>query len=74
MLNFISAIWTSTVLPLVRLLLPEIVVAAAVSVGVIDTVWTWFYSPAIFLPWIVYLSSNAAMYSIAAVLDSVSDS
>ena len=47
---------------------PKSVLAAAVSVGGIDTARPWFSSSAIFLSCIADLSSNAAMYSIAAVL------
>ena len=71
MVAFISASWTLTVLPLLRLLLPERVLAADVSVRVIETVRPWFSISVIFLSWIANLSSNAAIYSIAAALASV---
>ena len=70
MAAYISASWTLTLLPLLWLLLPKMVLATAISVGEIDTVRPWFLSSSIFLSWIANLSSNAAMYSIAAVLAS----
>ena len=49
MAYFISANWTSTVLLLLWLLIPESVLASAVSVGGIDTVRPCFSSSVIFL-------------------------
>ena len=70
MVAFISDSWTLAVLPLLRLLILERLITAAVLVRVIDTLRPWFSISAVFLSWITDLSSNAAMYSIAAALAS----
>ena len=61
-------------LPLLRLLIPDRVIAATVLVGGVDTLRLWFSSSVIFLFWIADISYKATIYSIASSLNSASAS